>query len=697
MTEIGHISGRLSVETGQFDAAMQAASARIAEFSAEFSNIGKLAATEIAKATRAAAGAMQSLPPLPTLDALTGSAGGETNADFVSRMHGDVQDLGGAAQSATGHIDGMRLGWLKAAAAITLVAGAVRGIAELMDGKTTPALESAKKEASKLADTIGTSLHQALAPLASVVAAVLHGINALLDKMGPTGRSFVAATATATAFAGALALIGPTIVSAIKIALPMMSKLRAMIMTTLVPMLPIIAAIAALAAGAVTLTGLVGRLKSGDYAKSGEGFLDVIKRGFTDGAAIVGGEIKDAFASLGISMDDTVSSTKGGKGVGIGSQWSSAGAFEEAAAEWDASNGWDKATAAWDDAANFAQSYADMVASDTKDAIAALDAGSKLRVAQIENQAKLDEEVARARDEADNKAVSALREWAAGIGQKFLGGLNKAGQVISSTIEGARQGGPWGAVVGFIAGIAQQSQSFKDASEQLNLLLGKIVAAFEPMFQGLEPLTGALNAFIEIIVMTLEPALKIVGAVLGVFGRVVAGIGVAVGYVILGMSKLWNFILDKIEWVFKKIDKIPGINMQGAIRALGRLRVNTEGMEDSIENLGDIARGATDGIESMAEAANGAASILNAPEGFKVGLARFNATLREGQQGYAPPPADVSAVSNSQQPLVVESVTVQAQDPVQLASQLSRISEINAFNGGQQIALGGSLRRRVTP
>lgn len=302
------------------------------------------------------------------------------------------------------------------------------------------------------------------------------------------------------------------------------------------------------------------------------------------------------------------------------------------------------------------------------------------------NQARRDE-LARASEEA----AASLRGAASSMASQLVGSMGDAGSVVSAALQGASQGGIWGAILGTVMSIAQQSESYKRASQALNKILEGVVKAFEPLLEGLEPFTLVVNGVVGVLVKVLTPVLKALGTVLSWFGRAVALVVVGIGGVLIGISKVWNFIVDKIEWVFEQIDKIPGVNMSRAIDALENLQIDTDELSDGIEDFAAIARGENlnlpDVVDESDNAANSlarlgdtadsvTAQILNVPTGFKVALARFNATSVDTA---AAPDFGVSNVAapaaQTTKPIAIDTVVVQANDVGELERQIREIQE----------------------
>lgn len=545
------------------------------------------------------------------------------------------------------------------------------GSAEAMAKTSSGAIAQMGNSLGDVAEDIGELINQGLAPLARIVRDLADRFTSWFDSLDTGERTLLGISTGIGLISTALIAMGPLLLSTGK-----------RMVLAFAPVLATVAAVVAAIGLAITTYGLFKRALSGDFAKEGESFADILKRGFTDGVAELKSGLSDAFGDIFKKEDSPQRRRSGGRG---GSSGGAASSAKDPFADMD-----------------FGESFEQGFADADKRNQAAIDRFSKNRIRQIENETKLYEDfviASEAAAERQAQAAASLGSFAAGAAANMAQSMGKAGSVISAAMEGASQGGIWGAIIGTVMEIAQQSDSFKRASQALNALLSDIVDAFEPLFAGLEPFTMAINAVIKILVMTMGPALEILGGILQGIGRVVAGVAWVIGKVLLLLSKVWNKMVNFLLGVVRKMDDIWGINMNGTIRALERMRVNTGEMSDAVDELGQIATGEIDRlpevVDDLADSAKEASeSLLNVPHGYKVALARFNAT--DAMQAATPGVEDDVTPTGDTTNVTISTVNLDPQDPVEFLEQLEQISATGSY-----VSTGTALRsdftRRVTP
>lgn len=226
----------------------------------------------------------------------------------------------------------------------------------------------------------------------------------------------------------------------------------------------------------------------------------------------------------------------------------------------------------------------------------------------------------KAADDAINAQKNVFDRWVAGLTSSLIGSLGEMGTVISAAIEGFQAGNIWGAVIGVILELAKRTDGFQESVEDLNLVFDSMVEAIGPLTAALVPLTMFINDILVDVFKALGFVFRIVGFVLLSFITGILGI-------FKGLADLWNFAIGKLEDFLSVFDV-----------DLGRLKIQTGGLEDALDKAGESLLDLRFGTEAVTEeqaqetdqlrALN--EQLLNAPEGFKVSLERFNATVRDG-------------------------------------------------------------------
>lgn len=204
-------------------------------------------------------------------------------------------------------------------------------------------------------------------------------------------------------------------------------------------------------------------------------------------------------------------------------------------------------------------------------------------------------------------------------------------------------------------------EAFQPVLEALVPLIRGIFQVFSPILSALAPL---FQAFIPILEL-LFPVVKLIGIaftfVAEIAFRVASAFQRAVGNIIIGFGKI-------VETIARAVDKLPGVSARSAIRFAERiqnagnsvLQSATEmsraadAMKRARKEIADLEldRTAT-AMDRLGDTAdNVAAALLNVPAGFKIALARFDATAvdtaRSGAQGGARSATAASAAAGAQ-------------------------------------------------
>lgn len=322
---------------------------------------------------------------------------------------------------------------------------------------------------------------------------------------------------------------------------------------------------------------------------------------------------------------------------------------------------------------------------------------------------------------ATGRIADAIGQVAGGVGNIMLDALGGLGEAIRAGIEGAKQGGAAGAVVAVVGSMMSQTESFKNLAANLTDQFTVMVSALDPLVKGigmvLTPvmdmagviLTGLKPAFefaarilgmlspalmalsaglqgigviLDVAFKVLEPLMPIVEvAFMGLF-RVMQGVSLVVLSVAWLIGSAWNMVLDGVIRLLAWInDKVGG--MDDAIAKIRDMKADTGGMEEAMRALTDMTYAsayataeASASTAMLAEsAADAAESLTNVPSGYKVALARFEATQAQTMGGAA---AGMSAGGGAGG-IVVENLYISAQDPEELAVKLEQLAKTKAY------------------
>jgi len=249
---------------------------------------------------------------------------------------------------------------------------------------------------------------------------------------------------------------------------------------------------------------------------------------------------------------------------------------------------------------------------------------------------KLDQEIAGIGSELAEQINGAATE----IGPTIADGMKYAGETLTSAfvsnveglgdvIEGAKAGmeagGPWGAVIGAIVALLQRTEAFSTVIDLANTGLEFVVKSLDEFIKPLMPLVHIFHKSIMIGMqlaktthmfgITTEILAKAFEWVAGLFNTIQGSIINAFNWVIEKLAKWvgkikgsWGDSLRKLKIKFEDPDATNGIDVLG----------------DKLGGLGDIVMDTEDNMSKLNE------SLLNAPEGFKVAAAAYQAIDASG-------------------------------------------------------------------
>lgn len=295
-------------------------------------------------------------------------------------------------------------------------------------------------------------------------------------------------------------------------------------------------------------------------------------------------------------------------------------------------------------------------------------------------------------EQAIADATVAQKTAVDGLVGYFAKKLGTLGDVASSAMQGYQAGGVWGAVIAAIAELVSGSVQFMGIVESLNAILGdlgdslgdglamiqEVVAGIAPLFEMIGKLIGSVISFLNAasgvgtILGVLEPIVEAVGFVieiiitivdvltdiissLSIFKMVMVVVEKSFNFASLtilgtmnGIMLAWGWILGVVHGFLKAIradtsgiEKLAGENAANVKETQDKMTAiwlkMTNGATEAgkeintpVADLGFAAGGAAESLEHLGDTADRVSEQLtNVPAGYKVALARFNATLEQ--------------------------------------------------------------------
>lgn len=345
--------------------------------------------------------------------------------------------------------------------------------------------------------------------------------------------------------------------------------------------------------------------------------------------------------------------------------------------------------------------------------------------------------IEKAKQQAEEQAKKA-QEAIGGLRENIIGSMGKLGGVIQAATGPLAQAlGPVGALIGIIVELVSGSEGFKtlvaaldgifqglsDALGQLLMPVAMVVNALQPIVSAvgtlvaqvlplvnavLEPLLPifvilgvllmALSPIIDVLVNVLQIALIPVMGLLNFVMKALFGAIQVVAYIILAYAimygELWNGILYAVQSVLNFLSAIeiaggkPFAFLADWATTLESSKVATDDYKKQMDGVAAMTwDSATTTAKSFNDAGAAAdqlaAGMTNAASGFKVDLARFNAS----NVGTGPgSPADLGVGSSA---LVGDTyVTIVSNDPEAIWNKMESVRRRKSFQAGRG-PLGG--------
>lgn len=246
-------------------------------------------------------------------------------------------------------------------------------------------------------------------------------------------------------------------------------------------------------------------------------------------------------------------------------------------------------------------------------------------------------------------------------GQQLLGAV---GDLVNSVVQGAQQGGVWGAIIAAFMEIAKKTASamaFLDVAmefiEQLAAMVEPLVAPIfdaltnvlaividivEPVFKALEPLFASFGQLIK----NLAPILYAIGDVLAAISPILEFLGRVIGVIFNALKPVFELISGVIKVIASVLlgiiiaaneiaaffgdqaAKAESQRLQGVLSAMWSRTAEMD-MAASDAAAADLRKAAatdkaTDSVRKFTE------SFANLPAGYRVQMARYDADLGMG-------------------------------------------------------------------
>jgi phage-related protein len=274
-------------------------------------------------------------------------------------------------------------------------------------------------------------------------------------------------------------------------------------------------------------------------------------------------------------------------------------------------------------------------------------------------------------DDALQRAADAARNFGESMVSRALGMAGEAGRALSGALDGFRQAGLIGAIVGFASELEPVQQILGHVGEILqqlvdvldpffgivNQLVGTVgtiltpvfsmlAAVLEPFLPVLQVVASIFAALSPLFVMLMEavnlivqPITQLVTVALKGFFEAVRFLGIAVLRIAKFFPDLWNGIVSAVSGLLRSIAKFdvagakPFAFLNDWANGVDKAKINVDGLAKAIMDLEGLTweeamqkAKASANFEKLNEKVRDVSeSLTNLPQGFKVAAARFGA------------------------------------------------------------------------
>ena len=169
--------------------------------------------------------------------------------------------------------------------------------------------------------------------------------------------------------------------------------------------------------------------------------------------------------------------------------------------------------------------------------------------------------------------MSAANGPIANLGSSMLNLAMTSVPGVQAAFDGFVQGGPMGAVLAVFTDLLGRSQGFADLLDAVNTLLEPLVALVGQAAAAFVPLVNALQPLVEVIVTSLQPAMDLLGWLIG-------GLANIVDRIVDAFVGIWNFLLG---W-WRRIDREAGGGDAESGGLIAELQKQRQAIVDGINN-----------------------------------------------------------------------------------------------------------------
>jgi phage-related protein len=327
-------------------------------------------------------------------------------------------------------------------------------------------------------------------------------------------------------------------------------------------------------------------------------------------------------------------------------------------------------------------------------------------------------------------------------GNTIVGAMGEAGGIIQAGVSGFEEGGIIGAIIAVVAKLLTMMETFSTQMEEINGAIRGVVGVLNNLFRAFEPLNKAVNdllapAFaliggifdavgkligsllgpvvetmkgfrqLTLVLQEFDPTLRILNTVFAIIGGVMSTLTKSISFLI-------NFIIDAIGEFVAVFDVGFSIQLRKMRLALGDAEGEFAGVWEGVgKDIENTWLGAMDDLRFPLRDVDGelgnlgstlrdvSGELLNAPTGFKIALARFNAALGEdrgiGVGGAGMQVAGAAGAAAGGLNVGSMTVNVTANDPEELTAQIEQEAQFQRFvaTGTQQATTGRFAIRKA--
>lgn len=204
---------------------------------------------------------------------------------------------------------------------------------------------------------------------------------------------------------------------------------------------------------------------------------------------------------------------------------------------------------------------------------------------------------------------------------KFTQKLGKAGEILSSAIQGGQAGGIWGAVIGVLVELISSAKGFEDWIAIVNDYLKTLANAFSGLFSGLKTLAGAEKLLTDVVAGVLGPIMEMLGNVLGELAPTIIVMMIAlrgIGPTITALSSLMGGPLGNAMRMLFGVSKYLAAGLMKVVQGIDwALSVAAKGLASQLHDIakfweGIFGEGSAGGLMNAAISLNNFGNSMDA-------------------------------------------------------------------------------------